>query len=72
MDMMLPDLDGYAAIRTMRGVEGFGNVPIIGVSAKAMKGNRKKCIEAGASDYISKPVNVDHLLSIMREWLVRE
>ena len=71
MDMMMPDLDGYATIRAMRGVERFGNVPIIGVSAKAMKGDREKCIEAGASDYISKPVNVDHLLSLMREWLVR-
>jgi len=71
MDMMMPDLDGYATIRAMRGVERFGNVPIIGVSAKAMKGDREKCIEAGASDYISKPVNVDQLLSLMREWLVR-
>jgi CheY-like chemotaxis protein len=71
MDMMMPDLDGYATIRTMRGVERFGNVPIIGVSAKAMKGDREKCIEAGASDYISKPVNVDQLLSLMREWLVK-
>ncbi len=71
MDMMMPDLDGYATIRAMRGVERFGNVPIIGVSAKAMKGDREKCIEAGASDYISKPVNVDQLLSLMREWLVK-
>jgi CheY-like chemotaxis protein len=71
MDMMMPDLDGYATIRAMRGVERYRNVPIIGVSAKAMKGDREKCIEAGASDYISKPVNVDHLLSLMREWLVR-
>ena len=71
MDMMMPDLDGYATIRAMRGVERYRNVPIIGVSAKAMKGDREKCIEAGASDYISKPVNVDQLLSLMREWLVR-
>ena len=71
MDMMMPGLDGYDTIRAMRGLECFRGVPIIGVSAKAMKGDREKCIEAGASDYISKPVNVDHLISLIRTWLTR-
>jgi CheY-like chemotaxis protein len=71
MDMMMPELDGYDTIRIVRGVERFKEVPIIGVSAKAMKGDREKCIEAGASDYISKPVNVDQLLSVMLAWLVK-
>ncbi|HWH47505.1 MAG TPA: ATP-binding protein, partial [Burkholderiales bacterium] len=70
MDMMMPELDGYDTIRIVRGVECFREVPIIGVSAKAMKGDREKCIEAGASDYIAKPVNVDQLLSVMKAWLV--
>jgi len=68
--MMMPELDGYDTIRIVRGVERFRKVPIIGVSAKAMKGDREKCIEAGASDYIAKPVNVDQLLSVMQAWLV--
>jgi len=71
MDMMMPELDGYDTIRVMRGLERFRGVPIIGVSAKAMKGDREKCIEAGASDYISKPVNVDQLLSLIRSWLLQ-
>ena len=68
MDMMMPELDGYDTIRVMK---RFSSVPIIGVSAKAMKGDREKCIEAGASDYMSKPVQIDHLLSLIRGWLVR-
>ena len=71
MDMMMPELDGYDTIRVMRGLKRFSSVPIIGVSAKAMKGDREKCIEAGASDYMSKPVQIDHLLSLIRGWLVR-
>ncbi|HKQ24975.1 MAG TPA: response regulator, partial [Burkholderiales bacterium] len=71
MDMMMPELDGYDTIRVMRGLERFRDVPIIGVSAKAMKGDREKCIEAGASDYISKPVNLEQLLSLIRGWLVK-
>jgi signal transduction histidine kinase len=69
MDMMMPELDGYDTIRVMRGLKQFSGVPIIGVSAKAMKGDREKCIEAGASDYMSKPVKIDHLLSLIRGWL---
>ena len=70
VDMMMPELDGYDTIRAMRALHRLKGVPIIGVSAKAMKGDREKCIAAGASDYISKPVNVDLLLSLMRQWLL--
>jgi len=66
MDIMMPELDGYDTIRIMRGLEEFKDLPIIAVTAKAMKGDREKCIEAGASDYISKPVNVEQLLSLLR------
>ncbi len=69
MDMMMPEQDGYQTIRIIRGMEQFKNVPIIGVSAKAMNGDREKCMEAGATDYIAKPVNVEQLLSVMRMWL---
>jgi signal transduction histidine kinase/CheY-like chemotaxis protein len=69
MDMMMPDVDGYDTIRSIRGVEHLRDVPIIGVSAKAMKGDREKAIAAGASDYVTKPVNVEHLLALMRVWL---
>jgi signal transduction histidine kinase/DNA-binding response OmpR family regulator/HAMP domain-containing protein len=66
MDIMMPELDGYDTIRIMRGLDGFRDLPIIAVTAKAMKGDREKCIEAGASDYLSKPVNVEQLLSLLR------
>ncbi|HET7766827.1 MAG TPA: response regulator [Burkholderiales bacterium] len=66
MDIMMPELDGYDTIRIMRGLEEFRDLPIIAVTAKAMKGDREKCIEAGASDYISKPVNIEQLLSLLR------
>src|SRR6185503_6904317 len=71
MDIMMPELDGYDMIRIMRGQEELKNLPIIAVTAKAMKGDREKCIAAGASDYIAKPVSVDDLLSLMRVWLLR-
>ena len=70
MDMMMPELDGYDTIRIMRRLEGVGRIPIIGISARAMKGDREKCIEAGASDYISKPVEIEHLLAVMQAWLL--
>jgi CheY-like chemotaxis protein len=70
MDIMMPELDGYDTMRIIRGLEPFKNLPIIAVTAKAMKGDRKKCVEAGASDYISKPVNIEQLLSLLRVWLV--
>jgi len=69
VDLMMPELDGYDTIRVIRSLEGLKGVPILGVTAKAMKGDREKCIEAGASDYIAKPVNVEQLLSLMRAWL---
>jgi signal transduction histidine kinase/CheY-like chemotaxis protein len=69
MDMMMPGLDGYGTIRVIRGLEHFRSVPIIGVSAKAMKGDGRKAIEAGASDYISKPVELGNLLSLIRKGL---
>ena len=69
MDIMMPDLDGFDTIRIIRGDERFRELPIIAVTAKAMKGDREKCIDAGASDYIAKPVNVEQLVSLMRVWL---
>jgi len=69
MDIMMPELDGYDTIRIIRGHEQFKNLPIIAVTAKAMKGDRRKCLEAGASDYIAKPVNVEQLTSLLRVWL---
>jgi CheY-like chemotaxis protein len=71
MDIMMPELDGYDTIRIIRGLEEFKNLPIIAVTAKAMKGDREKCIEAGASDYISKPVNIEQLLSLLRVGLAK-
>ncbi len=69
MDIMMPGMDGYETIRAIREVEAFRNLPIIAVTAKAMKGDREKCIESGASDYIAKPVDLDQLFSLMRVWM---
>jgi CheY-like chemotaxis protein len=69
MDIMMPEMDGYETMRKIRENEKNKDLAIIAVTAKAMKGDRQKCIESGASDYITKPVNVDHLLSLMRVWL---
>jgi CheY-like chemotaxis protein len=71
MDIMMPELDGYDTIRIIRGLQDFKNLPIIAVTAKAMKGDREKCLEAGASDYISKPVNIEQLLSLLRVGLAK-
>jgi CheY-like chemotaxis protein len=69
MDVMMPGVDGYETIRRIRRLGGHEDVPIIAVTAKAMKGDREKCIEAGASDYIAKPVDTDQLASLIRVWL---
>jgi CheY-like chemotaxis protein len=71
MDIMMPEMDGYETIRAMRDKLHNGQVPIIALTAKAMKGDREKCLAAGASDYIAKPVNTEQLLSLMRAWLHR-
>jgi CheY-like chemotaxis protein len=71
MDIMMPELDGYQTIRAIREDETFKNLPIISLTAKAMKGDREKSIASGASDYITKPVDTDQLLSLMRVWLYK-
>ncbi len=69
MDMMMPEMDGYETIKQIRKMPMFTRLPIIAITAKSMIGEREKCITAGASDYISKPVDIDQLLSLLRVWL---
>ena len=71
MDVMMPEMDGYDTTRAIRGRDPWRALPIIALTAKAMKGDREKCIEAGASDYITKPIDTDQLLSLLRVWLYR-
>ena len=69
MDVMMPEMDGYETMRLIREVERYKELPILALTAKAMKGDREKCLAAGASDYVTKPVDPDQLLSLMRVWL---
>jgi two-component system, chemotaxis family, sensor kinase CheA len=72
MDIMMPVMGGYEAMKVIRGELGIVDLPIIALTAKAMKGERDKCMEAGASDYITKPLNIDQLFSLMRVWLTEQ
>jgi len=71
MDIMLPEMDGYQTMQRIRKMYGFEKLPIIALTAKAMKGDREKCIDAGASDYIAKPVETERLLTLLRNWVHR-
>jgi CheY-like chemotaxis protein len=71
MDIMMPEMDGMTTMREIRKLEQRKDLPIIAVTAKAMKGDREKCIDAGAWDYLSKPVDTIHLLGVLKSWLHR-
>ena len=73
MDVMMPEMDGFETMRAIRENENpqFRSLPIIAVTAKAMKGDREKCLEAGASDYLAKPVDSEELVAKLRDWLLR-
>jgi CheY-like chemotaxis protein len=69
MDIMMPEMDGIDTMKAIRQISNFKKLPIVAVTAKAMKGDREKCIEAGAWDYLSKPVDSEQMLSVLRAWL---
>ena len=71
MDIMMPEMDGMETIQEIRKVTRLKNLPIVAVTAKAMKGDREKCIEAGAWDYLSKPVDSEQMITVLRAWLHR-
>ena len=68
LDMMMPDMDGYEALRVIRADSQISQVPVVAVTAQAMVGDREKCLEAGANEYVSKPINVDYLLEILNRY----
>src|SRR5688572_31234096 len=71
MDIMMPEMDGLDTTRAIRRIARFKDLPIVAVTAKAMKGDREKCIEAGAWDYLSKPVDPQQMLAVLRAWLAK-
>ncbi len=71
MDIMMPEMDGYETMKAIRELPQFRSLPIVALTAKAMKGDRQKCIEAGASDYVTKPVDLEQLFSVLRVWINR-
>jgi CheY-like chemotaxis protein len=72
MDIMMPEMDGYETMKAIRELPQFRSLPIVALTAKAMKGDRAKCIEAGASDYVTKPVDLEQLFSVLRVWISRD
>jgi CheY-like chemotaxis protein len=71
VDIMMPEMDGYETMREIRKLPQYRDLPLVAVTAKAMKGDREKCLEAGATDYVSKPVDIDQLLAVLRVQLGR-
>ena len=71
IDIMMPEMDGYETMQRIRANAGLSKIPLIAVTAKAMKGDRQKCLDAGASDYIAKPVDIELLLALVRVWISR-